>query len=178
MKWVTASLVAMSWFTEWRLSSRTAPLVDSSPRHSSSAMLMLLSVVFLGLAVFLIYKFKRYPSVPVQFLHLLHEEQDHIPPHLLPYDPLLMTADERRPGQSIPFVFGSFVWQAATELVKPCSRIPMHEANAAISGKMPRERPLTGVIYGCCASAVICWINYSFPIWFSWKVVGNWKSCH
>ncbi|XP_029594529.1 VPS10 domain-containing receptor SorCS3 [Salmo trutta] len=36
-----------------------APLVDSSPRHSSSAMLMLLSVVFLGLAVFLIYKFKR-----------------------------------------------------------------------------------------------------------------------
>ncbi|KAG9345911.1 hypothetical protein JZ751_007725, partial [Albula glossodonta] len=35
-----------------------APLVDSSPRHSSSAMLMLLSVVFLGLAVFLIYKFK------------------------------------------------------------------------------------------------------------------------
>uniref|UniRef100_A0A8C2H126 PKD domain-containing protein n=1 Tax=Cyprinus carpio TaxID=7962 RepID=A0A8C2H126_CYPCA len=38
----------------------TAPLVDSIPRHSSSAMLMLLSVVFLGLAVFLIYKFKRY----------------------------------------------------------------------------------------------------------------------
>ncbi|XP_016395297.1 VPS10 domain-containing receptor SorCS3-like [Sinocyclocheilus rhinocerous] len=35
------------------------PLVDSIPRHSSSAMLMLLSVVFLGLAVFLIYKFKR-----------------------------------------------------------------------------------------------------------------------
>uniref|UniRef100_A0A8C5HSJ0 VPS10 domain-containing receptor SorCS3-like n=1 Tax=Gouania willdenowi TaxID=441366 RepID=A0A8C5HSJ0_GOUWI len=42
-----------------------APLVDSSPRHSSSAMLMLLSVVFLGLAVFLIYKFKRYGLVPV-----------------------------------------------------------------------------------------------------------------
>uniref|UniRef100_A0A3Q4HV86 Sortilin related VPS10 domain containing receptor 3 n=1 Tax=Neolamprologus brichardi TaxID=32507 RepID=A0A3Q4HV86_NEOBR len=40
-------------------SGLTAPLVDSSPRHSSSAMLMLLSVVFLGLAVFLIYKFKR-----------------------------------------------------------------------------------------------------------------------
>ncbi|XP_063064698.1 VPS10 domain-containing receptor SorCS3-like [Engraulis encrasicolus] len=37
----------------------SAPLVDSLPRHSSSAMLMLLSVVFLGLAVFLIYKFKR-----------------------------------------------------------------------------------------------------------------------
>ncbi|XP_039337917.1 VPS10 domain-containing receptor SorCS3 isoform X5 [Mauremys reevesii] len=36
-----------------------APLVDSSTGHSSSAMLMLLSVVFVGLAVFLIYKFKR-----------------------------------------------------------------------------------------------------------------------
>ncbi|KAL2102435.1 hypothetical protein ACEWY4_001603 [Coilia grayii] len=33
--------------------------LDSIPRHRSSAMLMLLSVVFLGLAVFLIYKFKR-----------------------------------------------------------------------------------------------------------------------
>uniref|UniRef100_A0A672TSI9 VPS10 domain-containing receptor SorCS3 n=1 Tax=Strigops habroptila TaxID=2489341 RepID=A0A672TSI9_STRHB len=37
----------------------TSPLVDSSTGHSSSAMLMLLSVVFVGLAVFLIYKFKR-----------------------------------------------------------------------------------------------------------------------
>ncbi|XP_061259378.1 VPS10 domain-containing receptor SorCS3 isoform X2 [Bos javanicus] len=36
-----------------------APLVDSGTGHSSSAMLMLLSVVFVGLAVFLIYKFKR-----------------------------------------------------------------------------------------------------------------------
>ncbi|KAG8431967.1 hypothetical protein GDO86_018671 [Hymenochirus boettgeri] len=36
-----------------------APLVDSGSSHSSSAMLMLLSVVFVGLAVFLIYKFKR-----------------------------------------------------------------------------------------------------------------------
>ncbi|XP_027384881.1 VPS10 domain-containing receptor SorCS3 isoform X3 [Bos indicus x Bos taurus] len=36
-----------------------APLVDSGAGHSSSAMLMLLSVVFVGLAVFLIYKFKR-----------------------------------------------------------------------------------------------------------------------
>uniref|UniRef100_A0A668T234 PKD domain-containing protein n=1 Tax=Oreochromis aureus TaxID=47969 RepID=A0A668T234_OREAU len=43
-----------------------APLVDSSPRHSSSAMLMLLSVVFLGLAVFLIYKFKRSISHKIQ----------------------------------------------------------------------------------------------------------------
>lgn len=40
-----------------------APLVDTNPRQNSSAMLMLLLVVFLGLAVFLIYKFKRYPSL-------------------------------------------------------------------------------------------------------------------
>uniref|UniRef100_A0A665W1K9 PKD domain-containing protein n=1 Tax=Echeneis naucrates TaxID=173247 RepID=A0A665W1K9_ECHNA len=36
-----------------------APLVDTSENHSSSAMLMLLSVVVVGLAVFVIYKFKR-----------------------------------------------------------------------------------------------------------------------
>ncbi|XP_061628110.1 VPS10 domain-containing receptor SorCS1 isoform X1 [Phyllopteryx taeniolatus] len=36
-----------------------APLVDSSENHSTSAMLMLLSVVVVGLAVFIIYKFKR-----------------------------------------------------------------------------------------------------------------------
>ncbi|XP_068113723.1 VPS10 domain-containing receptor SorCS1-like isoform X5 [Hyperolius riggenbachi] len=35
-----------------------APLVDLTPSHSGSAMLMLLSVVFVGLAVFVIYKFK------------------------------------------------------------------------------------------------------------------------
>ncbi|XP_034444326.1 VPS10 domain-containing receptor SorCS1 isoform X4 [Hippoglossus hippoglossus] len=36
-----------------------APLVDTSENHSSSAMLMLLSVVVVGLAVFVVYKFKR-----------------------------------------------------------------------------------------------------------------------
>ncbi|XP_049577470.1 VPS10 domain-containing receptor SorCS1 isoform X2 [Syngnathus scovelli] len=36
-----------------------APLVDSSENHSTPAMLMLLSVVVVGLAVFVIYKFKR-----------------------------------------------------------------------------------------------------------------------
>lgn len=39
--------------------SPLAPLVDLTPTHSGSAMLMLLSVVFVGLAVFVIYKFKR-----------------------------------------------------------------------------------------------------------------------
>lgn len=43
-----------------------APLVDSGAGHSSSAMLMLLSVVFVGLAVFLIYKFKRYVDTPLE----------------------------------------------------------------------------------------------------------------
>lgn len=36
-----------------------APLVDTSENQSGSAMLMLLSVVVVGLAVFIIYKFKR-----------------------------------------------------------------------------------------------------------------------
>lgn len=49
-----------------------APLIDLTPTHSGSAMLMLLSVVFVGLAVFVIYKFKRYvrlcPWLPAPFL--------------------------------------------------------------------------------------------------------------
>uniref|UniRef100_A0A8C9VP26 Sortilin related VPS10 domain containing receptor 1 n=1 Tax=Scleropages formosus TaxID=113540 RepID=A0A8C9VP26_SCLFO len=40
-----------------------APLVDTTESHSGSAMLMLLSVVVVGLAVFVIYKFKRYSSL-------------------------------------------------------------------------------------------------------------------
>lgn len=38
----------------------SAPLVDSNSLPSGSAMLMLLIVVFVGLAAFFIYKFKRY----------------------------------------------------------------------------------------------------------------------
>uniref|UniRef100_A0A8B9LDH9 VPS10 domain-containing receptor SorCS2 n=1 Tax=Astyanax mexicanus TaxID=7994 RepID=A0A8B9LDH9_ASTMX len=49
-----------------------APLVDTSENHSSSAMLMLLSVVVVGLAVFLIYKFKR----KIPGLHLYAAMQD------------------------------------------------------------------------------------------------------
>uniref|UniRef100_A0A8C8RIX2 VPS10 domain-containing receptor SorCS3 n=1 Tax=Pelusios castaneus TaxID=367368 RepID=A0A8C8RIX2_9SAUR len=52
-----------------------APLVDSSSGHSSSAMLMLLSVVFVGLAVFLIYKFKRkIPWVNI-YAHVQHDKE-------------------------------------------------------------------------------------------------------
>ncbi|GLD65155.1 VPS10 domain-containing receptor SorCS3-like protein, partial [Lates japonicus] len=44
-----------------------APLVDSNTIHSGSAMLMLLTVVFVGLAAFFIYKFKRkFPWIHVQ----------------------------------------------------------------------------------------------------------------
>uniref|UniRef100_A0A671YX01 Sortilin related VPS10 domain containing receptor 1 n=1 Tax=Sparus aurata TaxID=8175 RepID=A0A671YX01_SPAAU len=42
-----------------------APLVDTSENHSGSAMLMLLSVVVVGLAVFVIYKFKS-PANPTE----------------------------------------------------------------------------------------------------------------
>uniref|UniRef100_A0A8C1UB60 VPS10 domain-containing receptor SorCS2 n=1 Tax=Cyprinus carpio TaxID=7962 RepID=A0A8C1UB60_CYPCA len=45
-----------------------APLVDTSENHSGSAMLMLLSVVVVGLAVFLIYKFKRLCIVTIKNL--------------------------------------------------------------------------------------------------------------
>uniref|UniRef100_A0A674NNM8 Sortilin related VPS10 domain containing receptor 1 n=1 Tax=Takifugu rubripes TaxID=31033 RepID=A0A674NNM8_TAKRU len=41
-----------------------APLVDTSENQSGSAMLMLLSVVVVGLAVFIIYKFKRTMGCP------------------------------------------------------------------------------------------------------------------
>uniref|UniRef100_A0A8B9VR42 PKD domain-containing protein n=1 Tax=Anas zonorhyncha TaxID=75864 RepID=A0A8B9VR42_9AVES len=49
------------------------PLVDSSTGHSSSAMLMLLSVVFVGLAVFLIYKFKSSPRAQKSSCDLLQQ---------------------------------------------------------------------------------------------------------
>lgn len=52
-----------------------APLVDLTPTHSGSAMLMLLSVVFVGLAVFVIYKFKR-----CVFLLLPPTPHPHLPP--------------------------------------------------------------------------------------------------
>lgn len=37
----------------------SAPLVDSNFIHSGSAMLMLLTAVFVGLLAFFVYKFKR-----------------------------------------------------------------------------------------------------------------------
>lgn len=46
--------------------SFTAPLVDSSDSgHSSTAVIMLVSVVLMGLAIFIIYKFKRYSMLGI-----------------------------------------------------------------------------------------------------------------
>ncbi|RXM27124.1 VPS10 domain-containing receptor SorCS3 [Acipenser ruthenus] len=58
-----------------------APLVDSTEGHSGSAMLMLLSVVFVGLAVFIIYKFKRkIPGINVYAQMQNEKEQEMISP--------------------------------------------------------------------------------------------------
>lgn len=46
--------------------SLKAPLVDSSDSgHSGTAVIMLVSVVLMGLAVFVIYKFKRYSILDI-----------------------------------------------------------------------------------------------------------------
>ncbi|XP_055502953.1 VPS10 domain-containing receptor SorCS1-like isoform X1 [Leucoraja erinacea] len=58
-----------------------APLVDSGPGHSGSALLMLLSLAFVGLAVFLIYKFKRkIPGINVYAQMQNEKEQEMISP--------------------------------------------------------------------------------------------------
>ncbi|XP_056136546.1 VPS10 domain-containing receptor SorCS1 [Lampris incognitus] len=58
-----------------------APLVDTNENHSGSAMLMLLSVVVVGLAVFVIYKFKRkIPGLNVYAQMQNEKEQEMISP--------------------------------------------------------------------------------------------------
>ncbi|XP_018082701.1 VPS10 domain-containing receptor SorCS1 isoform X1 [Xenopus laevis] len=58
-----------------------APLADLSPSHSGSAMLMLLSVVFVGLSVFVIYKFKRkIPGINVYAPMQNEKEQEVVSP--------------------------------------------------------------------------------------------------
>ncbi|XP_050813939.1 VPS10 domain-containing receptor SorCS1-like isoform X1 [Gopherus flavomarginatus] len=57
------------------------PLVDLTPSHSGSAMLMLLSVVFVGLAVFVIYKFKRkIPGINVYAQMQNEKDQEMVSP--------------------------------------------------------------------------------------------------
>ncbi|XP_043911474.1 VPS10 domain-containing receptor SorCS1-like [Protopterus annectens] len=58
-----------------------APLVDSSPAHNGSAMLMLLCIAFVGLAVFVIYKFKRkIPGINVYAQMQNEKEQEMVSP--------------------------------------------------------------------------------------------------
>ncbi|XP_048361260.1 VPS10 domain-containing receptor SorCS1 isoform X2 [Sphaerodactylus townsendi] len=58
-----------------------APLIDVTPGHSGSAMLMLLSVVFVGLAVFVIYKFKRkIPGINVYAQMQNEKDQEMVSP--------------------------------------------------------------------------------------------------
>ncbi|XP_071336489.1 VPS10 domain-containing receptor SorCS3 isoform X1 [Trachinotus anak] len=56
-----------------------APLVDSNSIHSGSAMLMLLTVVFVGLAAFFIYKFKR----KIPWIHVQTEDRHEKEPEVI-----------------------------------------------------------------------------------------------
>ncbi|KAG7219603.1 hypothetical protein INR49_018980, partial [Caranx melampygus] len=56
-----------------------APLVDSNSIHSGSAMLMLLTVVFVGLAAFFIYKFKR----KIPWIHVQTEDSHEKEPEVI-----------------------------------------------------------------------------------------------
>uniref|UniRef100_A0A3P8SJK5 Sortilin related VPS10 domain containing receptor 3b n=1 Tax=Amphiprion percula TaxID=161767 RepID=A0A3P8SJK5_AMPPE len=56
-----------------------APLVDSNSIHSGSAMLMLLSVVFVGVAAFFIYKFKR----KIPWIHVQTEDSHEKEPEVI-----------------------------------------------------------------------------------------------
>ncbi|XP_045147359.1 VPS10 domain-containing receptor SorCS1, partial [Echinops telfairi] len=78
-----------------------APLVDLTPTHSGSAMLMLLSVVFVGLAVFVIYKFKRkIPGINVYAQMQNEKEQEMTSPVSHPESrPNSPQSELRRPGQ-------------------------------------------------------------------------------
>nr|XP_057913514.1 VPS10 domain-containing receptor SorCS1 isoform X2 [Doryrhamphus excisus] len=70
-----------------------APLVDSNENHSTSAMLMLLSVVVVGLAVFIIYKFKRkIPGLNV-YAQMQNEKEQEM---MSPDNPIEATASSQR----------------------------------------------------------------------------------
>ncbi|XP_028368956.1 VPS10 domain-containing receptor SorCS1 isoform X1 [Phyllostomus discolor] len=80
-----------------------APLVDLTPTHSGSAMLMLLSVVFVGLAVFVIYKFKRkIPGINV-YAQMQNEKEREMVSRVSPTEsrPHFCQTELRRPGQLI-----------------------------------------------------------------------------
>ncbi|XP_065327223.1 VPS10 domain-containing receptor SorCS1 isoform X1 [Pelmatolapia mariae] len=69
-----------------------APLVDTSENHSGSAMLMLLSVVVVGLAVFVIYKFKR----KIPGLNVYAQMQNEKEQEMSPANPTVATPSSQR----------------------------------------------------------------------------------
>uniref|UniRef100_G1NW01 Sortilin related VPS10 domain containing receptor 1 n=1 Tax=Myotis lucifugus TaxID=59463 RepID=G1NW01_MYOLU len=80
-----------------------APLIDLTPTHSGSAMLMLLSVVFVGLAVFVIYKFKRkIPGINV-YAQMQNEKEREMVSRVSPTEsrPHISQTELRRPGPLI-----------------------------------------------------------------------------
>uniref|UniRef100_A0AAZ3SDJ6 PKD domain-containing protein n=1 Tax=Oncorhynchus tshawytscha TaxID=74940 RepID=A0AAZ3SDJ6_ONCTS len=74
-----------------------APLVDMSENHSGSAMLMLLSVVVLGLAIFVVYKFKRkIPGLNVYAQMQNEKEQEMIQSPVSPTESTLVSPNTPR----------------------------------------------------------------------------------
>ncbi|MED6288707.1 hypothetical protein CHARACLAT_029285, partial [Characodon lateralis] len=70
------SLIGMS---KSKCACVSAPLVDSNSIHSGSAMLMLISVVFVGAAAFFIYKFKR----KIPWIHVETEDRHEKDPEVI-----------------------------------------------------------------------------------------------
>ncbi|KAL1005911.1 hypothetical protein UPYG_G00065490 [Umbra pygmaea] len=74
-----------------------APLVDTSENHSGSAMLMLLSVVVLGLAIFVVYKFKRkIPGLNVYAQMQNEKEQEMIQSPVSPMESTVVSPNTMR----------------------------------------------------------------------------------
>ncbi|XP_061915195.1 VPS10 domain-containing receptor SorCS3-like [Entelurus aequoreus] len=76
---VQFELKANTSITVYITQQTLAPLVDSSALHSGSAMLVLISVVFVGLAAFFIYKFKR----KIPWIHVETEESREKEPEVI-----------------------------------------------------------------------------------------------
>ncbi|XP_054654602.1 VPS10 domain-containing receptor SorCS3 isoform X2 [Dunckerocampus dactyliophorus] len=76
---VQFELKANTRITVYITQQTLAPLVDSSALHSGSAMLVLISVVFVGLAAFFIYKFKR----KIPWIHVETEDSQEKEPEVI-----------------------------------------------------------------------------------------------
>ncbi|XP_064171151.1 VPS10 domain-containing receptor SorCS1 isoform X1 [Anguilla rostrata] len=97
-----------------------APLVDISENHSGSAMLMLLSVVVVGLAIFVIYKFKRkIPGLNV-YAQMQNEKEQEM---MSPVSPAEDAPDPRRDSPASPELLDTTLDTQATGCVKPHTNI-------------------------------------------------------